>query len=66
LFSLTTFYKKHFRVRFFKIDATSVKQDQKVFLSAAKGVVANSGISDSSLLFLFRNGCGSAVIKFNK
>jgi len=28
-------------------------------------VVANSG-SNSSLLFLFRDGCGSAAIKFNK
>jgi len=28
-------------------------------------VVANSG-SDSSLLFWFRNGCGSVAIKFNK
>jgi len=34
-------------------------------LSAAKGAVANSG-SDSSLLFLFRNGWGSAAIEFNK
>jgi len=36
-----------------------------MFLSAAKGAVANSG-SDSSLLFSFRNGCGSAAIKSNK
>jgi len=28
-------------------------------------VVANSG-SDSSLLFLFSNGCSSAAIKLNK
>ena len=39
VFSLTTFYRKHFRVRFFIIEPTSVKQDQK-FLSAAKGAVA--------------------------
>jgi len=31
VFSLTTFYKKHFKIRFFKIDPTSVKQDQKFF-----------------------------------
>jgi len=29
--SLTTFYKTHFRVRVFKIDPTSVKQDQNFF-----------------------------------
>jgi len=46
------FTEKHFRVRFFKIDPTSVNQDQ-VFLSAAKGAVANSG-SHSSLLFFFQ------------
>ena len=65
MFSLTTFYKKTFQGQFFKIDPTSVKQDQKIFLCAAKGEIANSG-SDSSLLFLFRNGCGSAAIEFKK
>jgi len=39
-----------------------VKQDQNFFLSAAKGALANSG-SDSSLLFLFKNGCSRAPIK---
>jgi len=43
----------------------AVKQDQKFFWSAAKGAVENSG-SDSSQLFLFRNDCSSAAIKFNK
>jgi len=37
----------------------------KFFLSPAKRAVANSG-SDSLLLFLFRNGCDSAAIEFNK
>jgi len=32
--------KKHFKVRFVKIDLTSVKQDQNLFLSAATGAVA--------------------------
>jgi len=43
----------------------SVKQDQNFFKVQQKEQVANSG-SDSPLLFLFRNGCGSAAIKFNK
>jgi len=42
----------------------SAKQQQN-FSSGAKGAVASSG-SDSSLLFLFSNACGSAAIKFNK
>jgi len=61
VFSLTTFYKKHFKVRLFKIDPTSVKQDQKIFLKCRK----RSG-SDCSLQLLFRNGCGSSTIKSNK
>jgi len=61
VFSLPTFFKKKLKVRFFKIDPTSVEQHKK----AAKGAVANSG-SDSSLLFLFSNGCSSAAIKFYK
>jgi len=41
----------------------SVKQHQKLFLSAEKGAAAGSG---SSLLFLFSNACGSAAIEFEK
>jgi len=43
-----------------KIDPTSVKQDQTFFKCSKR-----SG-SDSSLLFSFSTGCGSAAIKFNK
>jgi len=31
VFSSTTFFKKKFKVRFFKIDPTSVEQHKKVF-----------------------------------
>jgi len=70
---MTLFFRSRFffnkflqnNIVFSKIERTSVKQDQNFFKRAAKGAVANSG-SDNSLLFSFRNGCGSAAIKFNK
>ena len=59
------FLQKNISRLIFKNRSYVSKTTPKIFLSAAKGAVPNSG-SDSSLLFLFRNGCGSAAIKFNK
>jgi len=68
---LTTFFKKKFKVRFFKIDPTSVEQHQKVFLNAAKGAVATARYyfysvtgAVAPLLNLTTSGSGSNV--FNK
>ena len=60
-FFFNNFFQKNISWLGFQMDPTSVKQHQKLFLNAAKGAVANSS-SDSS----FRNGCGSAAIKFKK
>jgi len=67
IFSLTTFFEKTFQGKVFQNRSyvSKITPKSHLVLFVAKGAVANSG-SDSSLLFLFRNGCGSAAIKFNK
>jgi len=61
VFSLTSSYKKTFQGEVFQNWSYVCKTRPKLFLKCNK----RSG-SDSSLLFLFRDGRGSAAIKFNK